>query len=83
MHLFIQFDECKEATALSWLPSKLATQVRCVLSMIDETPQHQTLKSRPNKPTELYVTPLDMASREVRTHPENRQTREGTEPFKI
>ncbi|XP_072024365.1 LOW QUALITY PROTEIN: TPR repeat-containing protein DDB_G0287407-like [Amphiura filiformis] len=60
-----QFDECKEASVLNWLPSKLATQVRCVFSMIDETPQHQTLRSRPNKPTELYVTPLDMASREA------------------
>ena len=62
----LQFDECKEATVLNWLPSKLGPQIRCIFSMIDETPQHQTLHSRPNKPLEVYVTPLDMSSREVR-----------------
>ncbi|XP_022080358.1 telomerase protein component 1-like isoform X2 [Acanthaster planci] len=60
-----QFDESKESTVLNWLPSKLSPQVRCVFSMIDETPQHKTLRSRPNKPTEVYVTPLDMPSREA------------------
>ncbi|XP_071785835.1 telomerase protein component 1-like [Asterias amurensis] len=60
-----QFDECKEATVLNWLPSKLGPQIRCIFSMIDETPQHQTLHSRPNKPLEVYVTPLDMSSREA------------------
>ncbi|XP_038068590.1 telomerase protein component 1-like isoform X1 [Patiria miniata] len=60
-----QFDESKESTILNWLPNKLSPQVRCIFSMIDETPQHKTLRSRPNKPTEVYVTPLDMTSREA------------------
>ncbi|XP_071785038.1 telomerase protein component 1-like isoform X1 [Asterias amurensis] len=60
-----QFDESKESTVLTWLPSKLSPQVRCIFSMIDETPQHKTLQSRPNRPTEVYVTPLDMTSREA------------------
>ncbi|XP_033113072.1 telomerase protein component 1-like [Anneissia japonica] len=60
-----QFDECKESTVLNWLPVKLSPQVRCVFSMIDETTQHKTLKSRKHKPVELFVTPLDMSSRKA------------------
>ncbi|XP_071951905.1 telomerase protein component 1-like isoform X2 [Antedon mediterranea] len=60
-----QFDESKESTVLNWLPVKLAPQVRCVFSMIDDTPQHKTLKSRSSKPVELFVTPLDMESRKA------------------
>ncbi|XP_071494027.1 telomerase protein component 1-like [Diadema antillarum] len=60
-----QFDESKESTVLTWLPNKLAPQVRCIFSMIDDTPQHQSLTSRSNAPTEVFVTPLDMESREA------------------
>ncbi|XP_001198485.3 telomerase protein component 1 isoform X2 [Strongylocentrotus purpuratus] len=60
-----QFDESKESTVLTWLPNKLAPQIRCIFSMIDQTPQHQTLGLRSNAPTEIFVTPLDMESREA------------------
>nr|XP_054769175.1 telomerase protein component 1-like [Lytechinus pictus] len=58
-----QLDEDRTASTLRWLPSKLAPQVRCVFSMINETPPHRMLKERKNKPVELPVTPLDMESR--------------------
>nr|XP_054748224.1 TPR repeat-containing protein DDB_G0287407-like isoform X1 [Lytechinus pictus] len=60
-----QFDESKESTVLTWLPNKLAPQIRCIFSMIDQTPQHQTLELRSNVPLSIFVTPLDMESREA------------------
>ncbi|XP_030843348.1 telomerase protein component 1 [Strongylocentrotus purpuratus] len=58
-----QLDEDRTASTLRWLPSKLAPQVRCVFSMINETPPHRMLRERKIKPVELPVTPLDMESR--------------------
>ncbi|XP_071945133.1 TPR repeat-containing protein DDB_G0287407-like [Antedon mediterranea] len=58
-----QVDEEKGHGTLSWLPRKLAPQVRCIFSMINETPPHVTLLARPQGPIEVPVTPLDIASR--------------------
>ncbi|XP_030832099.1 TPR repeat-containing protein DDB_G0287407-like [Strongylocentrotus purpuratus] len=65
-----QLDEDGTASALRWLPSKLrwlppelAPQVCCVLSMINETPPHHTLRERKIKRVELPVPPLEMESR--------------------
>ncbi|XP_033636001.1 telomerase protein component 1-like isoform X1 [Asterias rubens] len=58
-----QLNEEKTTSILSWLPRKLAPQVRCIFSMIDETPPHRLLKDRNLKPEEEIVTPLDMDSR--------------------
>ncbi|XP_038079413.1 telomerase protein component 1-like isoform X2 [Patiria miniata] len=58
-----QLNEDKTASILSWLPRKLAPQVRCIFSMIDDTPPHRLLKDRNVKPDEVAVTPLDIDSR--------------------
>ncbi|XP_022087926.1 telomerase protein component 1-like [Acanthaster planci] len=58
-----QFDDDKSSTLLSWLPRKLAPQVRVILAMINDTPPHKSLMERPNKPQEIVVTPLDMEAR--------------------
>ena len=64
--ILLQFDDDKSSTLLSWLPRKLAPQVRVVLSMIDNTPPHKLLKERAIPPKEIFVTPLDMEARKVR-----------------
>ncbi|XP_030853082.1 TPR repeat-containing protein DDB_G0287407-like [Strongylocentrotus purpuratus] len=65
-----QLDEDGTASASRWLPSKLrwlppqlAPQVCCVLSMINETPPHHTLRERKIKRVEQPVPPLEMESR--------------------
>ncbi|XP_064604560.1 TPR repeat-containing protein DDB_G0287407-like isoform X2 [Liolophura sinensis] len=58
-----QVAEDQAALVMSWLPRKLVPQVRCVFSLINDTPQHLTLMSRETKPLELQITPLDMQSR--------------------
>ncbi|XP_067678320.1 TPR repeat-containing protein DDB_G0287407-like [Haliotis asinina] len=59
-----QFAEEQAARVLSWLPRKLAPQVRCIFSMIDNTDHHMALMSRETKPIELHIKPLDHASRQ-------------------
>ncbi|CAH1244024.1 TEP1 [Branchiostoma lanceolatum] len=64
-----QFEEVAAAMNMSWLPGKLAPQVRCVFSMIGETPPHKALKTRSIKPIETSLEPLDEQARQeiVRT----------------
>ncbi len=50
---------------MSWLPKELAPNVRCILSMINDTEHHQSLLNRHVKPRELHMTPLDFESRKV------------------
>ena len=50
---------------LSWLPRKLAPHIRCIFSMINDTPPHRSLRERALKPNEIEVTPLDTDSRQV------------------
>ena len=50
---------------MSWVPRKLAPQIRVVLSMINDSTQHQNLSTRESKPLELHLTPLDLTSRRV------------------
>nr|XP_054764277.1 telomerase protein component 1-like isoform X2 [Lytechinus pictus] len=59
-----QFDDDKTTSVLSWLPRKLAPQVRVILAMIDDTPPHKELHERAIKPQEIIVTPLDMSARQ-------------------
>ncbi|XP_070563916.1 TPR repeat-containing protein DDB_G0287407-like [Ptychodera flava] len=58
-----QFDEDHQSKAVSWLPKKLAPQIRVILSMIDNSAPHKLLKARTTQQTEVPVTPLDMQSR--------------------
>ncbi|XP_035690264.1 telomerase protein component 1-like [Branchiostoma floridae] len=59
-----QMDEDPHAQSVSWLPRKLAPQVRVVLSMIDSTPQHRALTERQRKPQEVRVTALSKEDRQ-------------------
>lgn len=58
-----QFTEENAARIFSWLPRKLAPQVRCVLTMIPDTPVHEALMARETKPIEVVIPPLDCDSR--------------------
>ncbi|XP_071840216.1 TPR repeat-containing protein DDB_G0287407-like [Apostichopus japonicus] len=60
-----QLDDDKSSALLSWLPRRLSPSVRCIFSMIDDTPPHRSLRNRTLKPTEVTVTPLDMKSRQA------------------
>ena len=66
--ILLQFDDDHAALVMSWVPRKLAPSVRCVFSMINDTPQHRTLMARESKPHELHMVPLDLNSRKVNTH---------------
>ncbi|XP_033637129.1 telomerase protein component 1-like [Asterias rubens] len=59
-----QFDDDKSSTLLSWLPRKLAPQIRVIMAMINDTPPHKFLCERASKPLEVVVTPLDMTARQ-------------------
>ena len=50
---------------MSWLPRKLAPQVRCIFSTVDDSAQHKILTNRETKPMEIFVPPLDKQSRKV------------------
>ena len=63
--ILYQFDEEPATQILSWLPRKLAPQVRCVVSMINDTAQHHTLMARETRPSELHLTPLNIHARQV------------------
>ncbi|GAB1609949.1 repeat-containing DDB_G0287407-like [Argonauta hians] len=58
-----QFVDDQAARVLSWLPRKLAPQVRIIFSSIEDSQQHLTLVSRETKPIEIHITPLDVESR--------------------
>ncbi|KAI0212081.1 hypothetical protein LSAT2_003023 [Lamellibrachia satsuma] len=59
-----QFDEDQASTLVSWMPLKLAPQVRCVFSMIDDTPQYVSLASREPSPHECHLGPLTRDTRQ-------------------
>ena len=50
---------------VTWVPRKLAPQIRCIFSMIPDTPQHTALMGREPQPKVLEVVPLDLKTREV------------------
>ncbi|KAK6179484.1 hypothetical protein SNE40_011834 [Patella caerulea] len=58
-----QITEEKEARVVSWLPRKLAPEVRIIISSVNNTFHHKSLMSRETKPVELNVKPLDHLSR--------------------
>lgn len=58
-----QFVDDQAARVLSWLPRKLAPQVRIIFSSIENSQQHETLLKRETKPIEINIAPLDVESR--------------------
>ncbi|XP_059178256.1 TPR repeat-containing protein DDB_G0287407-like isoform X2 [Physella acuta] len=59
-----QFTKEHGARIISWVPRKLAPQVRLVIAMVTDTEVHKALLGRETKPTEIYVTPLDNTSKQ-------------------
>lgn len=62
-----QLDEETAAQVVSWMPKKLAPQVRCVFSMINDTPQHKALVAKDEDILVVPVTPLSVDDRKVIT----------------
>ncbi|ESO94433.1 hypothetical protein LOTGIDRAFT_232289 [Lottia gigantea] len=58
-----QIKEDKEARVISWIPRKLAPEVRIIISTINNTFHHKSMMSRETKPIELNIKPLDHLSR--------------------
>ncbi|XP_061167339.1 TPR repeat-containing protein DDB_G0287407-like [Saccostrea echinata] len=69
MILFIdalhQFADDQAARVMSWLPRKLAPQVRCIFSILTDSFQHTTLVNRETKPIEYVVPCLHLDSRKI------------------
>ena len=57
-------DEDKQYYLARWLPCELASNVRVVLSTIENTETHQILQKFVPPPPEVMCGPLDEASRE-------------------
>ncbi|KAK2162086.1 hypothetical protein LSH36_104g03069 [Paralvinella palmiformis] len=53
-----QIDQSMESEMVRWLPPKLAPRVRCIVSAISNSVQHQHLVQMEPKPVELHVKPL-------------------------
>ncbi|KAK3090415.1 hypothetical protein FSP39_011663 [Pinctada imbricata] len=60
-----QFSDEQAARVISWLPRKLAPQIRCIFSMVEDSSQHKVLINRETKPIELSVPPLKLESRKL------------------
>ncbi|CAL1546769.1 unnamed protein product [Lymnaea stagnalis] len=59
-----QFTKEHGARIISWVPRKLAPQVRLIMAMVTDTEVHKALQSRETKPLEICVTPLDNNSKQ-------------------
>lgn len=58
-------DEDKHQYLNRWIPGKLAPNIRMVISTIEGTVSHQTIRAYKSSPTEIICGPLDEESREV------------------
>ncbi|GFO48089.1 telomerase protein component 1 [Plakobranchus ocellatus] len=59
-----QFIKEHGARIISWVPRKLAPQVRLVMAMVTETEVNKALQGRETKPMQISVTALDNASKQ-------------------
>ena len=64
MLILSQFAD-EEHRTMRWLPAKLSPKIRCVVSMIDDLPQHRELMAAESKPISIFVIPLDKSVVEV------------------
>ena len=60
-----QMDEDKQQYLSRWVPEKLSPNVRFVISTIEGTSSHQTIRVFKTSPTEIICGPLNQESREV------------------
>ena len=58
-------DEDKQQYLNRWLPDKLSSNVRVVISTIESTVSHQTTRAFKTSPTEIVCGPLDTDARQV------------------
>jgi len=61
----IQLDEEMASLVVNWVPRKLAPNIRCVFTMIEDTPQHKALIQREPQPFLLQLAPLTDINRQV------------------
>ncbi len=54
---------------MTWVPRKLGPNIRCIFSMIDNTPPHLALSEREAKPAGITVDPLTLKIRKVHVIP--------------
>ncbi|CAG5132430.1 unnamed protein product [Candidula unifasciata] len=59
-----QFSKEHGARIISWVPRKLAPQVRLIMAMVTDTEVHKALQSRETKPLEITVMSLDNSSKQ-------------------
>lgn len=64
-HVFFKIDEDKQQFLNRWLPEKLSPNVRVIISTIESTVSHQTIRTFKSNPTEIVCGPLDKDSRKV------------------
>lgn len=60
-----QMDEDKQQYLNRWLPEKLSDNVRVIISTIESTVSHQTIRSFKTSPLEIICGPLDKISRQA------------------
>ena len=60
-----QFDKENHAEQMTWVPRKLGPNIRCIFSMIDDTPPHKALMARESKPSIIKAKPLSIMIRKV------------------
>merc|ERR1719494_810557 len=60
-----QMDEDKQKFLNRWLPERLSPNVRVVISTIEKTESHQTIRGFKSCPTEIVCGPLDKESRQA------------------
>ena len=58
-------DEDKQQFLTRWIPERLSPNVRFVISTIEGTVSHQTIRVFKTTPTEIICGPLNKESREV------------------
>ena len=65
LEIFSQFTKEHGARSISWVPRKLAPQVRLVIAMVTDSEVHKALQERETKPIEVFVDSLDCHSKKV------------------
>ena len=58
-------DEDKQQYLNRWLPEKLSPNIRVIVSTIESTSSHQTLRAFKTPLTEIVCGPLDREARQV------------------
>ena len=63
---YSQLNEDQVTSSIGWLPRKMSSKVRCVLTLVNDSAQHKALQDRETKSQELHLLPLENSVRRVR-----------------